>query len=339
MSALSTPLLVAVFVASAGVIWVAGIRLSNATDAFDARLGLGSALGGLIILSIATDLPEAAITVSAATSGHLDLAVGNLLGGIAAQTLVLAAFDARLGSSTTLTSAAGSLLLVIEGLVVIAVTVAAIMTAQLPASTNLGGLSPGTAAVVVLWLGGLFVVARSRRALSRKAEDAPSERRALPWQGRSLGLVLAAFAAAALFTLVAGVAIEESGSELATRLGLGGAIFGATILAFATALPELSTGIAAVRLGDNELAISDIFGGNAFLPVLFVVADLVSGTPALPSAQKTDVWIAGLGVLLTAIYVVGLVTRPQRTHARLGIDSLVALGVYVLGVIGLTLIG
>jgi cation:H+ antiporter len=70
-----------VFVASAVVvIWVAGIFLSNNTDVLAGRLRLGQALGGLILLSVATNLPENAITYSAAASGQLDVAVSNILG-------------------------------------------------------------------------------------------------------------------------------------------------------------------------------------------------------------------------------------------------------------------
>ncbi|MFN3948504.1 hypothetical protein [Microbacterium sp.] len=65
-----------IFVAAAAVVWVAGIQLSKATDVLDARLHLGSALGGLIVRAAATNLPEIA-TVSAAISGNLDVAVGN----------------------------------------------------------------------------------------------------------------------------------------------------------------------------------------------------------------------------------------------------------------------
>lgn len=65
-----------------------------------------------------------------------------------------------------------------------------------------------------------------------------------------------------------------SGNALADRAGINGVIFGATVLAMATALPEISSGIAAVRLGDNALPMGDVFGGNAFQVCLFLPADL-----------------------------------------------------------------
>ena len=73
--------------------WGAGIELSKSTDELDRRLGIGDALGGMVLLAIAGSLPELAITVSAAASGHLDLAAGNLIGGIATATMVLVLCD------------------------------------------------------------------------------------------------------------------------------------------------------------------------------------------------------------------------------------------------------
>jgi len=48
---------------------VAGVNLANATDLLDDRYGLGEALGGMILLSVAGSLPELAITISAAVGG------------------------------------------------------------------------------------------------------------------------------------------------------------------------------------------------------------------------------------------------------------------------------
>src|SRR3954447_18007347 len=82
LTSLATPLLLLVFAAGAGVTWVAGVALSKTTDVLDARLGLGEELGGLLLLAIAGSLPEVAITVSAAASGNLGLAAGDLIGGV-----------------------------------------------------------------------------------------------------------------------------------------------------------------------------------------------------------------------------------------------------------------
>ena len=94
MAGLSLPVLLLIFVAAAAVIWVAGIQLSNQTDVLSTRLHLGAALGGLILLAVATNLPEIAIVVSASLSGNVGVAVGNILGGIAIQTVVLVLLDA-----------------------------------------------------------------------------------------------------------------------------------------------------------------------------------------------------------------------------------------------------
>jgi cation:H+ antiporter len=116
---------------------------------------------------------------------------------------------------------------------------------------------------------------------------------------------------------------------------MSGVLFGATFLAAATSLPEVSTGLASVRVGDYQLAFSDIFGGNAFLPVLFLLASLLSGQSALPQAQDTDIYLAGLGILLTAVYLYGLIFRPRRQIVWMGIDSFTVLLLYVVGIAGL----
>src|ERR671938_1945624 len=128
MGSLSSPVLLVLFAASAGVIWIAGVKLSDNTDVLAERLHLGSALGGLILLAVATNLPEIAITGSAALAGQLDVAVGNILGGVSIQTVVVVALDAaRVRPRVPLTRLAASLVLVLEGILVITVLAVVVM--------------------------------------------------------------------------------------------------------------------------------------------------------------------------------------------------------------------
>ena len=119
MSALATPLLVLVFAVAVVVTWIAGVSLAKATDALDARLGFGEELGGILLLAVAGSLPEVAITVSAAAQGNLDLAAGNLIGGIAVQTMVLVLCDVAVGPQRPLTFLVGALTPVLEGMLVV----------------------------------------------------------------------------------------------------------------------------------------------------------------------------------------------------------------------------
>jgi cation:H+ antiporter len=339
VSSLSTPLLVLVFVAGAAATWAAGVYLSRSTDSLDRRLGLGEALGGLILLAIAGTLPEIAIVASAALGGHLDLAVGNLIGGVAIQTLVLVVLDAASGRERPLSFLVGSLIPVLEALLVVVVLATVLAGAALPQSVNVGGASPTSIAAVVLWVTGLWVVSRTQKAPAWKIDmpgsepgrahrrmKHPAERR--PYAKRSTAFVASVFAAASAVTLGAGVALQASGNVLADRIGLQGAIFGATVLAAATALPEISSGIAAVRLGDNQLAVGDILGGNAFQITLFLLADVLAGTPVIIAARRSDVWLGGAGLLMTAIAAAAVIARPKRTYLWLGTDSIALVAVY-----------
>jgi cation:H+ antiporter len=170
----------------------------------------------------------------------------------------------------------------------------------------------------------------------RRHPREPLPDRPHPFTGARTAVVAGIFLAGSLVTLGAGVVLQESGDKLAGRIGLQGAIFGATVLAAATALPEISSGIAAVRLGDMQLAVGDILGGNSFQITLFLLADLLAGTPVIVAAHRSDVWLGGLGLLMTGIAAAAVISRPRRTFLWLGIDSVALVVIYAAGIVLLT---
>ncbi len=348
MSDLSVPALVLVFLGATIVTWIAGIFLADSTDVLDDRFHLGEAIGGLILLGVAGTLPEIAITTSAAIQGNLGIATGNLLGGIAMQTLVLVLLDLVSRSRTPLTSMSKVLEPIIEALFVVILVSFALLGPLLPADVAIGPVSPISLVIVVVWLGGLITLNRVRSGERWQAAvdavtphlvtpgPAPVARvRANRFEGRSTSASVVAFSLASLVTLVAGVTLERSGNSLASAWGINGVVFGATILAAVTALPEISTGIRAVRLGRVGLAMGDIFGGNQVQMTLFLLADLCAGKPVLQTVDTSSTWLAGIGVIMTALYAVGLIGRPRKKLAKLGPDSWLVLLAYGFGIAGL----
>jgi len=339
-------LLLLIFVVAAAVVWLSGVQLSRQTDVLATRLHLGEALGGTILLAVATNLPEIAITVSAAISGDLSVAIGNILGGIGIQTVVLVILD--IAGRKPLTYLAASLSLIVEAAVVIAVLAIAVVGTQLPKQLVFLHLTPAGVLIVAAWVVGLLLQRRAGKSMpwhqNGKAPDSQDQQQGSSrtkreqqekQRGTSTAKSAIIFGVAAVLTLVAGATLELSGDAASKQVGLSGILFGATVLALATSLPEISTGLTAVKNGDYQMAISDIFGGNAFLPVLFFVATLISGQAALPQAGKADVYLTAVAIVLTLVYLFGVLFRPRKQILRMGVDSLTVLVVYLVSVGGL----
>ena len=58
----------------------------------------------------------------------------------------------------------------------------------------------------------------------------------------------------------------------------------------------------------------------------------------LPTAGHQNSWLAVLGIALTVIYAYGVIIRRERCVFRLGVDSMLALGVFGLGIAGLVVV-
>src|SRR5436190_6368855 len=225
-------LLIPLFVVVAAAVWLAGIQLSYTTDFIDSRFGLGEALGGLILLAIATNLPEIAIVFSASLTHNIGIAIGNILGGIAIQTVVLVILDGfGLRKKASLTYEAASLQLVLEGVLVISILVISIMGTQLPKSIIFARLAPGDLLIVTTWLIGLWLINKARTDLpwykkgraadTTQTKSNQNRKKRTKW---STARALLIFTISSLITLAAGVILTESGSAIATHIGWSGVL-------------------------------------------------------------------------------------------------------------------
>jgi cation:H+ antiporter len=336
-----------VFAIAAAIVWVAGSRLTIYADIIADRTGLGEAFVGLVLLAVATSLPEIGRTITASSIGNAALAVDSLFGGIVLQTAVLAVADLFV-TRRSLTYFAPRPVLLLQGATV--VLLLALALAGMAAGEFLEVLGVGAWVFLLL---GLYVY--SIYALKNyetreqwrplhlpdelKEETVPEVRAGGEQTKKALRRVFLYFGLSSLVIFIAGVVLAQVGDVLAGQTGLGASFVGATLLALAGALPEISTSIAAVRLGAYSMAIANIFGTNALLVALLFLADaFYLPGPILESVTSASIFAAAMGVVATAVYLMGLIERRTSTIFRMGWDSLVVLIIYAITLVVLFLL-
>ncbi len=329
-SALSDPIVIAIFAAASVVVLLVGSRITGLADRIADHTGWGEAVVGGIVLGAATSLSGTVVSVTSALGGEASLAFSNGIGGIAAQTAFLALADVIYRKANLEHSAAeavnlfqGALLVLLLSLPLVAFT--------LP-DFSIFAVHP----VSVLMIGAYLVGARAAGAVHEKPmwrpvqtretrNDEPEEE---PDRG-SLKTLAFWFALMVAVLGVTGWVIAQTAVELSQRFGLSATVVGALMTAVVTSLPELVTTIAAVRRGAMQLAVGGIIGGNTFDTLFLCFSDIAYRDGSLYHAvTKGDlVWLA-VGLLMTAILLMGLILRERQGPFRIGTESLAMLVVY-----------
>ncbi|HEV2109260.1 MAG TPA: hypothetical protein VGR16_13445 [Thermomicrobiales bacterium] len=333
-------------VLAAGVVVLAGTRLSAYAEVIAGRTGLGEAVVGTVLLATATSLPEIATITTASAIGNAPLAINNLLGGIMLQTtiLVLADLVGRRGALTYFAARATLLLQGVWLITMLALVLAGIIVGERGSLFQVG---LGSTLAFGAYLLGIYLLNRYREHEGWQPVGAPEDRaggdpqtsQGQHGQDRSTTWLFVAFAMGGLAILLAGTAVGRTGNALAAQTGLGGSFIGATLVAAATSLPELSATLTAVRLGAYQLAVSNILGGNMLLVALLFLADIFyRPRPILDIADRSAMLGAAAGILMTAAYLFGMIERRNRTVFGLGLDSVAVLVVYLTTLVGLYLL-
>ena len=346
MENVSVVALLVFFIFSGIVTWLVGITLAKTTDTLDTRFKIGDAIGGLVFLGISGTLPEIAVCASAARGGQMEVIIGNLIGGLAIQTLLIVFFDMAVKGDRPLSYLAGTKELSLETIFAIVLTGLALLGALVPKNVTWFSANPFSFGIVIAWLVGLYGIDKIRaiKSLNQTSEDASlgrrhHERRSVEnhifYANKSTVYVVIIFLLSCAATLVAGVVLEQSGTALAGHIGISAGLFAATAIALVTSLPEISTGLESIFIGDNHLAVSDIMGGNAFMLVVFLFADLVAQKPVLSYAQHADIFLGFLAIAMMAVYAVSFIKKPQRRYLRLGWDSILQIIIYIGGMLAL----
>lgn len=321
----------AVFAVSAAIVWMAGTRLVHLVDRLADRTGMGKGFAGMLLLGGIVSLTEISTVSTAAFTGSPLLALNNLLGSESINLFLLAAVDPLSGREafTSFIAKPAMLFQGTLGIVLLAVTAVAMAVGDV----LMFGVGLWSSALFLLCLGALWMSARYERrkvwvafdhdpdAEGEKEEGDPDEGSN---QDESLAMLVAKLAAVSAVIFSAGFSLSLTGDALAEQTGLGTSFVGFLLVGISTSLPELSTITAAIRMNRHDMAVGDILGSNIFNLLLIFLTDVVyAGDPDLNHVGRFEIVACLLGIVMTAILLLGLLERRDRTIFRMGYDSLV----------------
>lgn len=301
------------FVVAGAVIVVAGSYLTRFADRIADLTGLGRTLAGVILLAVATSLPEATIGANAALIGAVDLTAGDVLGSSLMNLLILGILDLThysRGKMLSYQAAAHAL----SGGAGMAMTALVLIFLLLRLEWSLfDWIGVETFVLLIAFAFCLRLLFLEQRVWAR--QDAGTEVQESEDHGsHGLGAVVLGYLVSGAAIFIAAPFLTASADLLAEESGIGGTFIGTTLVALSTSLPEAVTTLAAVRVGAFDMAIGNIFGSNVFNMVILAVVDVFQAGPLFavlsPAHALTAAWV----ILISAVAVMGLLYRAEKRY-------------------------
>ena len=232
---------------------------------FAEATGIPKFVVGATVVSFATTLPELLVSVRAAMNGSAQLAIGNAIGSVTANTTLIMGVSlvamAGVISRKEFSLKGGLLLAAIGGLTLL----------------SLGNALPVWSAYI-LWA--IFIVFMVSNLIEGKKgaglEKADSyDKKEIPSKILFFVLGTASIVFGAEF-------LVSSGKTIASGIGISETIIGFTVIALGTSLPELVTTLTAIRKKENSLSVGNIIGANIIDTTLILPLCAVINGQALP---------------------------------------------------------
>ena len=319
--------------AVAAVIFVIGLALTikggdwfvDSASWFAEATGIPKFVVGATVVSFATTLPELLVSVRAAMNGSAQLAIGNAVGSVTANTTLIMGVS-LVAMAGVISRKAFSL----KGGLLLAAIVALTLL-------SLNNALPVWSAYILWTIFIIFMISNliegKKGAVAEKLDS--YEKKDVPSKILFFILGTASIVFGAEF-------LVSSGKTIASGIGISETIIGFTVIALGTSLPELVTTLTAIRKKENSLSVGNIIGANIIDSTLILPLCAVINGQALPVDRINLVFdfpacIAACSVAIIPTIIQGRFKKWQG-YALLTIYALYML-LLVLNETGVVMIG
>ena len=230
--------------------------------------GIPKFIIGATVVSFATTMPEMLVSIFSALEGNADIAIGNAVGSVTANTGLIMCLSLICMECTMPRRqyAVKAVLL----LAAIAVLFGFTRDGQLSILESVLIL-----VIFVCFIAESLVSARREQSLEAPEQDARPKT-----DGRTVALNIGKFVFGAAAIVLGAQLLIDNGTALAQMLGVPDAIIGATMIAIGTSLPELVTTVTAIRKKQSSLSVGNIIGANIMdLTLIMPLCALILGKP------------------------------------------------------------
>ena len=306
-------------IAVAAVIFVVGLLLTikggdwfvDSASWFAEATGIPKFVVGATVVSFATTLPELLVSVRAAMNGSAQLAIGNAVGSVTANTTLIMGVSlvamAGIVSRKSFALKGGLLLGAVIGLTAL----------------SLSGLLP-TWSAFVLWA--IFLVFMISNVIEGKKgaetdEIDSYEKKEIPSKLFFFIIGTAAIVFGAEF-------LVSSGKTIASGIGISETIIGFTVIALGTSLPEFVTTLTAIRKKESSLSVGNIIGANIIDTTLILPLCAVINGQALPVEKVNLIFDFPVCIAACAIAIVPTIIMGRFKKWQ-GIALLAVYGIYM----------
>ena len=288
--------------AVAAIIFIIGLTLTikggdwfvDSASWFAEATGIPKFVVGATVVSFATTLPELLVSVRAAMNGSAQLAIGNAIGSVTANTTLIMGVSlvamSGIVERKSFSLKGGLLLAAIVGLTLL----------------SIGNAQPVWSAFLLWAIFFIFMISNVIEGKKgAETDDIDSyEKKEIPTK-----ILFFLFGTAAI--VFGAEFLVSSGKTLAAGIGISEAVIGFTVIALGTSLPELVTTLTAIRKKENSLSVGNIIGANIIdVTLILPLCAMINRTP-LPVERIKLVFDFPVCITACAIAVIPTVVQGK----------------------------
>lgn len=274
------------------------------------KFGIPHIVIGLTIVAFGTSAPEAAVSISAALKGSVDLAISNVLGSNIMNVLLILGLSSIIYPLAVKKSA-----IKFDIPFVFAVSILMLVCGAIDGTVGrIDGLIFW--ALLIAYI--VYMIRLTKKSQETGEDFEPADENDKIWK-----LLLLIIVGGVMIVAGSNVTVDAA-SNIAEEFGMDERLIGLTIVAFGTSLPELVTSCIAAKKKETDIAIGNIVGSNLF-NILFVL-----GTSAVitPVTYKAEFIFDNVVAVLVMVVLWLFVFRKQKLSRAGGIAMLVMYAAY-----------